>query len=99
MKQICISILKTAKRLALGCLILSLSGGLGFADGLTITIDTKAGSEGPIHLATFDETSADKFPSAEPIFSAGLLKIPWKNYLSRPQPAFRAHCIIGVSGS
>ena len=62
MKQICVSILITAKRLALGCIILSLSGGLGFADGLTITINTKADSEGLIHLAVFDETSADKFP-------------------------------------
>jgi len=77
MKQIYISILKTAKRLALGCLILSLSGGLGFADKLTITINTKAGSEGLIHLAIFDETNTDKFPSAELIFSAGLLKISW----------------------
>jgi hypothetical protein len=62
MKQICISILKIAKRLALGCLILSRSGGLGFADGLTISINTKAESEGLIHLAIFDETSADKVP-------------------------------------
>ena len=62
MKQICISILKIAKRLALGCLILSRSGGLGFTDGLTISINTKAESEGLIHLAIFDETSADKVP-------------------------------------
>ena len=68
---------KSANGLALGSLILSLSGGLGFADGLTIKINTKVGSEGLVHMAIFDGTSADKFPSAEPIFSAGLLKIPW----------------------
>ena len=61
---------KSANGLALGSLILSLSGGLGFADGLTIKINTKVGSEGLVHMAIFDGTSADKFPLAEPIFTA-----------------------------